>query len=126
VAVAACGNSFTVAVTVCVTVCPRCTQVLTAQADHYFNSNQSELAASTYAKTKTHSFEQVTLKLLALGEKDAVKRYLSDKLDHMRSTDRAQLTMVCSWLTEMYLHQLNAASGIIVGLFCLYSRSLLH
>jgi len=36
-------------------------------------------------------------------------RYLSDKLDNMRSSDRAQLTMVCTWLTEMYLDKLNGA-----------------
>jgi hypothetical protein len=85
--------------------------VLTAQADHYFDSNQRELAASIYAKTCSYSFEHITLKLLAAGEKEAVKRYLSDKLDHMRSSDRAQLTMVCTWLTEMYLDKLNAASA---------------
>ena len=85
--------------------------VLTAQADHYFDSNQRELAASVYAKTSSYSFEHITLKLLAAGEKEALKRYLSDKLDHMRSSDRAQLTMVCTWLTEMYLDKLNAASA---------------
>jgi len=64
-----------------------------------------------YAKTKTRSFEEVTLKLLGLGATEAVVRYLSDKLDHMRSSDRAQLTMVCTWLTEMYLDKLNAATA---------------
>jgi len=44
-----------------------------------------------------------------LGEKEALMRYLSDKLDNMRSSDRAQLTMVCTWLTEMYLDKLNGA-----------------
>lgn len=86
-------------------------QVLTAQADDYFEKKQCCIAASIYAKTKTHSFEHVCLKLLGLGEKEAVKRYLSDKLDHMSSSQGAQLTMVCTWLLEMYLDKLNAASA---------------
>ena len=85
-------------------------QVLRAQADYYFDCKQSELAASIYAKTKL-SFEHVALKLLATGEKEPIKRYLSDKLDHIKATDTAQLTMLCTWLTEIYLDKLNAASA---------------
>lgn len=43
------------------------------QADHYFAERQSELAASVYAKTR-RSFEEVALKFINLGEKDALKR----------------------------------------------------
>lgn len=82
-------------------------KVLTAQADHFFAEGQSELAASVYAKTK-RAFEEIALKFINLGEKDALKRYLSDKLDNMRASDRAQLTMACAWLCEMYLDKLNA------------------
>mmetsp|Transcript_59942 Transcript_59942/g.141174 ORF Transcript_59942/g.141174 Transcript_59942/m.141174 type:complete len:974 (+) Transcript_59942:154-3075(+) len=82
-------------------------KVLTAQADHFFSEKQWELAASMYAKTK-RSFEEITLKFITLNEKDALKRYLSDKLDNMRATDKAQLTMICTWLCEMYLDKLNS------------------
>eukprot|EP00960_Hanusia_phi_P078119 768783-Hanusia_phi.AAC.2 len=81
-------------------------KVLTAQGDHYFNKRQWELAASIYAKTR-RSFEEICLRFINLEEKDALKRYLSDKLDHMKSTDKAQLTMICTWLCEKYLDKLN-------------------
>jgi hypothetical protein len=89
--------------------------VLTAQADHYFDNHLPELAASIYAKTKSYSFEHVCLKLIGTGDKEAVRRYLSDKLDHMRATDRAQLTMCSTWLTEIYLDKLNAAQAVDCG-----------
>jgi hypothetical protein len=81
--------------------------VLTSQADHYYAEGQWALAATIYAKTR-RSFEEVTLRFINLGEKDALKRYLSDKLDNTRSSDRAQLTMICTWLCEMYLDKLNS------------------
>jgi hypothetical protein len=42
---------------------------------------------------------------------EAHRRYLSDKIDHIKATDAAQLTLLCTWLIEIYLAKLNAASS---------------
>eukprot|EP00163_Fabomonas_tropica_P023207 TRINITY_DN40509_c0_g1_i1.p1 TRINITY_DN40509_c0_g1~~TRINITY_DN40509_c0_g1_i1.p1 ORF type:complete len:911 (+),score=256.88 TRINITY_DN40509_c0_g1_i1:23-2734(+) len=81
-------------------------KVLTAQADHYFQHGQYELAATFYAKTQK-LFEEVTLRFVSQNERDALKTYLLHKMDSLRRQDATQLTLICTWLTEIYLDKLN-------------------
>lgn len=107
-------------------------QVNNAQADHHFQQGAYELAATIYAKTQ-RSFEEVTLKFvnhdskkssagMATGQlsgalarqgadvRNALKTYLQSKLDHLQPQDLTQQTMICTWLTEIYLDNLNNLS----------------
>lgn len=84
-------------------------KVWTAQADHYFNAKNYKLAAPYYGKT-LKSFEEVTLKFINIGEHDALKTYLLHKLESINShkvKDETQLTLITTWLTEIYLDRLN-------------------
>lgn len=80
--------------------------VYTAQAEHAFNSKQYEDAATFYAKT-TKSFEEITLKFIHIGQRDALRTFLKQKLNFIKTREVTQLTIICTWLTEMYLNKLN-------------------
>jgi vacuolar protein sorting-associated protein 18 len=81
-------------------------RVWSTQADHYFAQKQYELAAQYYGKTQK-PFEEVTLRFIHMGEHDALRSYLKEKLAHMNARDNMQMTIVCTWLTELYLSKLN-------------------
>lgn len=81
-------------------------RVWSTQADHYFGQKQYELAAQYYGKTQK-PFEEVTLRFIHMGEHDALRSYLKEKLAHMNARDNMQMTIVCTWLTELYLSKLN-------------------
>jgi len=82
-----------------------------AQADFYFNEGSYELAATSYAKTQ-RSFEEITLKFLGISHpnkqgRNALQKYLLSKLDNLAPADLTQTTMICTWLTEIFLDNLN-------------------
>jgi hypothetical protein len=67
------------------------------------------LAAVYYAKTQK-SFEEITLKFINQNEQNALKTYLTNKLENIKSnksTDATQLTLIATWLVEIYLDKLN-------------------
>ena len=88
------------------------------QADHYFNRQDYVVAARYYAKTK-RSFEEVSLKFIStntqtssdptlqLKLKKALKTYLLEKLKCLAKNDKTQKTILCMWLVEMYLNEMN-------------------
>ncbi|KAL1495660.1 hypothetical protein AB1Y20_016526 [Prymnesium parvum] len=82
--------------------------VLTAQAEHVFKEGQYELAATQYAKTK-QTVEDVAMRFVAASQTAALKTYLLHKFDLVVESDVAQLTMLCTWLTEIYLRAMSAA-----------------
>jgi hypothetical protein len=81
-------------------------KVWCAQADHYFSQRGFELAAKYYGKTRK-SFEEIALKFININERDALKAYLLAKLASLPDKDATQKTMICTWLTEIYLSKLN-------------------
>jgi len=81
-------------------------RVLTTQADYFFTQERFQLAANYYAQTQK-SFEEVALKFIAKGEKEALKGFLLKKLDTLRSQDATQITIISTWLLEIYLNQLD-------------------
>lgn len=60
-------------------------KVWSAQADHYFNDNNFQLAATYYGKTQK-SFEEVTLKFLNINDQNALKTYLLTKLENIKNS----------------------------------------
>lgn len=65
-----------------------------------------QLAADYYARTSA-SFEEVALRFLERGERDAVRAYLTRKLQALRPQDKAQITMLAMWLVEIYLNRID-------------------
>jgi len=81
-------------------------KVNSSRGDYYFGRKQYSLAAKFYGKTH-RSFEEVTLKFIRESQQEALKTYLLTRLDHLGDKDRTQLTLVCTWLVELYLNKLN-------------------
>jgi len=81
--------------------------VWTLQAEYYFAQKQYDLAALHYGKT-SKSFEEITLRFIHIGEADALRAFLKEKLRHMNTNrDLMHITILCTWLTELYLNKLN-------------------
>ncbi|KAL5007275.1 hypothetical protein ScPMuIL_016081 [Solemya velum] len=81
-------------------------RVLTKQAEHLFLKKKYEESACMYALTQ-NSFEEIALKFIKLNKKDALRTFLLKKLDSLRPQDKTQLTMLVTWLIEIYLNQLG-------------------
>ncbi|RIA95939.1 Pep3/Vps18/deep orange family-domain-containing protein [Glomus cerebriforme] len=81
-------------------------KVLTTQAEHYFSQKRYLLSASYYAES-TVPFEEIALKFVERDERDALKKYLLNKLDKLRRQDLTQKTMIATWLVEIYLSKIN-------------------
>eukprot|EP00249_Psilotum_nudum_P014604 c24909_g1_i1 orf=639-3668(-) len=83
-------------------------RVYAAQAEAAFSAGDYTRAASFYAKTSSiATFEEIVLKFLKAGDQDALRTFLLRKLDNLGKEDRAQITMVSTWATELYLDKIN-------------------
>ncbi|XP_010931902.1 vacuolar sorting protein 18 isoform X1 [Elaeis guineensis] len=86
-------------------------KVYLVQAEAAFSAKDYERAASLYAKINYMvSFEEISLKFIAMGEQDALRTFLTRKLDSLYSTkkeDKCQITMISTWATELYLDKIN-------------------
>lgn len=65
------------------------------QAEAYLQAKQYELAARAFAKTSS-PFEEVALRFIALGEKDALKAFLIAKLMYELEQLSAAVVMIVS------------------------------
>ena len=84
--------------------------ILTAQAHHEFGRGSYELAAMQYAKTAL-PIEQVACRFHVAGQGLALKTYLLRKLDTVDETNSSQLTLLCTWLTQIFLAQIYRSPG---------------
>ncbi|KAJ3096181.1 hypothetical protein HDU97_006164 [Phlyctochytrium planicorne] len=82
-------------------------EVLKAQADHYYNQKQFELAAIHYAQTSLASFEEISLKFLDIGNMKSLKVFLLKRLEKLKKQDITQTTLLTSWLIEIFINELN-------------------
>ena len=57
--------------------------IVTSQADAFFNEGRYFQAASAYAQCSA-TFEEVTLKFLDAGERDALRSYLISRLERTK------------------------------------------
>ncbi|KAJ3569421.1 hypothetical protein NP233_g5052 [Leucocoprinus birnbaumii] len=87
------------------------TPSMTAQADSFFKDGRYFQAAGCYAQCST-TFEEVVLKFLDAGERDALRSYLISRLERTRKTDLTQRMMLATWLVEFYLAKCNELDDI--------------
>ncbi|XP_054749145.2 vacuolar protein sorting-associated protein 18 homolog [Lytechinus pictus] len=85
-------------------------QVMSRQAEHFFDIQKYEKSAMYYAMTEK-SFEEISLKFIEAKQTDALKVFLMKKLGALKTEDKTQLTMLVMWLIELNLNQLGAARG---------------
>ncbi|KAI3432414.1 hypothetical protein D9Q98_003968 [Chlorella vulgaris] len=85
--------------------------VYLAEAAALFEEGEYVAAAALYGKVtaRSPSFEEVALRLMETGEPAALAAFLQAKLDTLGGEDKAQATMVATWLTELLLDTLNRA-----------------
>ncbi|KAG8747248.1 hypothetical protein FRC10_001864 [Ceratobasidium sp. 414] len=89
--------------------------VLAAQGASFFSQGQFIQSAQSYAKSNTAPFEEVALKFVDSGERDALRYYLRSRLASMRKTDITQRTMLATWLVEFYLSKCNELDDLIAS-----------
>ena len=82
-------------------------KILTQQAEEAFGKQEYEEAAAAYARTKGSPFEEIALKFINIGAVEALKEFLVRKLDVLPEADATQRTLICTWLTEIFLTKLN-------------------
>eukprot|EP00656_Telonema_subtile_P001802 TRINITY_DN1077_c0_g1_i10.p1 TRINITY_DN1077_c0_g1~~TRINITY_DN1077_c0_g1_i10.p1 ORF type:complete len:717 (-),score=192.85 TRINITY_DN1077_c0_g1_i10:160-2310(-) len=81
-------------------------KVLVVEADWNFERGEYMTAAQIYAQSP-RSFEEVALKFVRIGHTGALIRFLTEKLRPMRENAKIQRTIICTWLTELFLNELN-------------------
>lgn len=81
-------------------------RVITKQAEHLFSKGRYEDSAVLFAQTR-NSFEEVALKFIRLDRKDALRSFIRKKLTSLSSHDKTQMTMLVTWLIEIFLNQLG-------------------
>ena len=59
-----------------------------------------------FAKTRC-SFEEVTLRFMALEDASALKNYLKKKLETLKNSEKTQMTLIVLWLIEIYQNRLG-------------------
>ncbi|GMH42479.1 hypothetical protein BSKO_10398 [Bryopsis sp. KO-2023] len=103
-------NDFKNALNVCQTNAQRDT-VLMTQAEDALTQGNNVTAAQIYAKLHgtEMTFEDIALKFIQLEDSQALQEFLVAKLQSLGNEDRAQKTMVASWLTELHLDRINRA-----------------
>jgi len=80
--------------------------VLRKQAEQLFKDKRYESAAAYYALTQI-SFEEVALKFVQVKNSESLKMFLLKKMFNLKSHDQTQMTMILTWLIELYLNQIG-------------------
>ncbi|CAI5946602.1 unnamed protein product [Closterium sp. NIES-65] len=100
-------HDYTMALSSCRTPLQR-DRVYAAQAESAFKDGDYERAATFFARTAHQvPFEEVALKFVEAGQQDALRSFLLHKLDHLPKQERAQMTMVATWASELYLDKVT-------------------
>ncbi|XP_068631710.1 vacuolar protein sorting-associated protein 18 homolog [Battus philenor] len=76
------------------------------QAELLFTKGEYEKSAQIFADTQS-SFETVCLKFLEVDQINALKVYLSRRLDALSEDDKTLISMIVIWMTELYVSQLG-------------------
>ncbi|KAH7345284.1 Pep3/Vps18/deep orange family-domain-containing protein [Rhizoctonia solani] len=89
--------------------------VLAAQGAAFFNQGQFVQAAQSYSQSSSAPFEEVALKFVDAGERDALRYFLRSRLAGTRKTDITQRAMLATWLVEFYLSKCNELDDLIAS-----------
>lgn len=84
--------------------------VLQRQAEQLFKDKRYEESAELYTNTQC-SFGEIALKFLQASEINALKLYLTKKLQQLKPTQSSHVTMVTLWLIELYASQLAGVTN---------------
>nr|QHN70697.1 deep orange [Limenitis arthemis astyanax] len=76
------------------------------QAELLFSKGDYDRSAEIYAETQS-SFETVCLKFLQINKVNALKVYLTKRLEAL-DDDKTLISMIVIWMTELYLSQLGS------------------
>ncbi|WVN85777.1 uncharacterized protein L203_100928 [Cryptococcus depauperatus CBS 7841] len=106
-------GEFTEALTLARTL-PQKDVVLSKQGDAFFEQGRYIQSAQCYAQTN-RSFEEVALKFIDGDERDALRIYLSEKLDKLDRKMKTQRMMLATWLIEIYLSKWNTLEDILAA-----------
>ena len=86
---------------------PECMDmVLAREAEHCFQNKRYLESAKCYALTQNY-FEEIALKFIEAKQEDALKEFLLKKLNNLKASERTQITLLVTWLTELYLNRLG-------------------
>ncbi|XP_076873703.1 vacuolar protein sorting-associated protein 18 homolog [Brachyhypopomus gauderio] len=86
---------------------PECIDmVLAKEAEHCFQNKRYLESAKCYALTQNY-FEEIALKFIEAKQEEALKEFLLKKLNNLKSTEKTQITLLVTWLTELYLNRLG-------------------
>jgi len=77
------------------------------EAEFLFSEKRYIEAAEIFALTTARSFEDITLKFIKLNETEALKRFLLKKLSGLKANEKTQMTMLTTWLVEIYLDSMG-------------------
>ncbi|PCH33839.1 hypothetical protein WOLCODRAFT_130019 [Wolfiporia cocos MD-104 SS10] len=88
--------------------------VMCAQARAFFDEGRYFPAAQCYSQCSV-SFEEVALKFLDAGERDALRSYITSRLERTRKTDLSQRMMLATWLVEFYLSKCDELDDLIAS-----------
>ncbi|KAI1897288.1 hypothetical protein AGOR_G00081780 [Albula goreensis] len=86
---------------------PECMDIVLAkEAEHCFQNKRYLESAKCYALTQNY-FEEIALKFIEAKEEEALKEFLLKKLSSLKPAERTQITLLVTWLTELYLNRLG-------------------
>eukprot|EP00042_Codosiga_hollandica_P048896 m.557714 g.557714 ORF g.557714 m.557714 type:complete len:991 (+) comp57760_c0_seq1:142-3114(+) len=85
---------------------PQLQTVLIAEGEDLLERLDFKAAAKILAQTDK-SFEEVSLRFLKDSSNEGLKIYLFEKLQRLSSRDKIQLTLVATWVVELYLNELS-------------------
>ena len=86
--------------------------VYTRQANALIAEGNYTHAAPLFADTRA-PVEEVALRLLSCPMSDVLSKYLSKKILHVPKKAHMQLTVLATWLTETFLHNINTLESEI-------------
>ncbi|XP_077366593.1 vacuolar protein sorting-associated protein 18 homolog [Festucalex cinctus] len=86
---------------------PECMDmVLAKEAEHCFQNKRYLESAKCYALTQNY-FEEIALKFIEAKQEEALKEFLLKKLSNLKPSERTQITLLVTWLAELYLNRLG-------------------
>ncbi|EAL21567.1 hypothetical protein CNBC6050 [Cryptococcus deneoformans B-3501A] len=86
--------------------------ILSKQGDYLFEQGRYIQSAQCYSQTN-RSFEYVTLRFIDADERDALRIYLSERLNRLDKKQRTQRMMLATWLIEIFLNKWNALEDLL-------------
>ncbi|MBN3326234.1 VPS18 protein, partial [Atractosteus spatula] len=90
---------------------PECMDIVLAkEAEHCFQNKKYLESAKCYALTQNY-FEEIALKFIEAKQEEALKEFLIKKLSILKSSEKTQITLLVTWLTELYLNRLGILEG---------------